>query len=67
MEDIKIYYGIINNKIDVTNICFTTLNHNNIIKIPSKDSNRAFYFSDPCPGTMKSIFILFNEYFYLLK
>jgi FkbM family methyltransferase len=61
MEGIKIYYGTINNKIDVTNICFTTLNRNNIIKIPSKDSNRSFYFSDPCPGTIKSIFILFND------
>jgi FkbM family methyltransferase len=60
MEDIKIYYGIFNNKIDVTNICFTTLNRNNIITIPRRDSNRAAYFSDPLPGTLKSIFILFN-------
>lgn len=60
MEDIKIYYGIFNKKIDVTNICFTNLNRNNIIKIPSRDSTRAAYFNDPLPGTLKSIFILVN-------
>ena len=61
MEDIKIYYGILNNKIDVTNICFTTLNRNNIITIPCNDLNRAYYFGDTLSGILKSIFISYND------
>ena len=53
----KIYYGITNNKIDVTNICFEKLNINNIITIPFGDVNRAYYFTDPIVGFHKSIFI----------
>ena len=54
----KILYGIEDNNIDVTNICFTTLLHNNIITIPSGDGNRAKYFTDPLHGVLKQIFIV---------
>jgi len=60
MEGIKIYYGIINNKTDVTDICFKSLLRNNIITIPCGDTMRAYYFSDPLYGILKSIFILFD-------
>lgn len=61
MNTIKIYYGIIDNKIDVTDICFKHLLRNNIITIPSGDNNRLVYFGDPLYGILKSIFILFND------
>ena len=54
----KIYYGIISNLIDVTDICLSKLLNNNIISIPSGDINRANYFTDPIIGTLKKIFIL---------
>jgi FkbM family methyltransferase len=53
----KIEYGIANNNIDVTHICYSKLSKNNIIVIPLGDSNRASYFSDPLVGISKSIFI----------
>ena len=54
----KIFYGILNNNIDVTDICFTTLLHNNIITIPPGDNNRCKYFTDPFYGVLKQIFIV---------
>lgn len=59
----QIFYGIISNAIDVTEICKTQLIDNNIMTIPSGDSNRAHYFSDPIVGTVKSVFILLNNEF----
>lgn len=56
----KILYGIIDNNIDVTEICLNKLKTNNIITIPSGDRNRAIFFSDPLPGILKKIFVL-NE------
>ena len=53
----KIYYGISNNSIDVTNICLEKLTRNNIITIPYGDGNRANYFTDPLEGTKKIIII----------
>jgi FkbM family methyltransferase len=53
----KIFYGIKNEIIDVSDICFTKLIKNNIIKIPSGDHNRAALFTDPLVGIVKSIFI----------
>ena len=53
----KIEYGIKDNKIDITNICYKHLNKNNIITIPSGDHNRTNYFTDPLVGILKSIFI----------
>jgi FkbM family methyltransferase len=54
----KIYYGIFTNSIDVTSICMTRLNKNNIITIPAGDLNRAGYFTDPVFGVTKKIIIL---------
>jgi hypothetical protein len=53
----KIFYGIQNNYIDVTEICLSKLIKNNIITIPSNDHNREKYFTDPLPGILKKIFI----------
>lgn len=57
----KIYYGITNRRIDVTNICLLKLSNNNIINIPSGDGNRANYFTDPLPGILKKIIILNDD------
>jgi FkbM family methyltransferase len=56
-----IKYGSDNKKIDVTKICFTKLNNNNIITIPSNDHNRAALFTDPINGIKKKIYIINNE------
>jgi FkbM family methyltransferase len=53
----KIYYGIENSSIDVTNICLSKLRKKNIITIPSGDNRRANYFTDPLPGIHKKILI----------
>ena len=57
----KIYYGITNNFIDITNICIDKLIKNNIISIPHGDINRSKYFTDPLPGIHKKIFIEIND------
>lgn len=56
----RVYYGIADNTIDVTNICIKQLMVNNIITVPSGDNNRAAYFTDPLIGVHKSIFIEHN-------
>ena len=61
---IKILYGIINNYIDVTNICLQKINNNSIITIPHGDCNRTKIFSDPIYGTLKKIFILVDGELY---
>ena len=53
----KIYYGILNNLIDVTNICFDKLKNNNVITIPNNDIKRSKYFTDPIRGILKQVFI----------
>jgi len=68
-----IKYGLINNNIDVTNICLSQLTNNNIITIPSCDHNRAKYFTDPMDRVLKKIIIIINEIiseyedFYIIK
>jgi FkbM family methyltransferase len=57
----KIYYGISDNFIDVTDICKEKLMKNNIIIIPFGDINRANYFTDPLYGIHKKIFIENND------
>lgn len=57
----KIYYGIANNNIDVTNVCLQRLMRNNAIEIPSGDGNRAGYFTDPLDGVHKFIIILNDD------
>jgi FkbM family methyltransferase len=54
----KIFYGISNNNMDVTDICLSKLTKNNIITIPSGDVNRANCIADPLYGVVKHIFIL---------
>jgi mannosyltransferase OCH1-like enzyme len=60
----QIKYGIINNNIDVTDICFSKLIYNGIITIPSGDYNRDYLFTDPLFCTKKQIFININDSLY---
>jgi len=57
----EIKYGIHNNYIDVTQICYSKLLKDNIISIPLCDHYRANYFSDPLVGVLKSVFIIYNN------
>jgi FkbM family methyltransferase len=57
----KIYYGITDNSIDVTDICLSKLTNNNIINIPCGDINRANHFTDNLVGIHKKIFVLNND------
>jgi FkbM family methyltransferase len=57
----EIKYGLANNNIDVTHICYSKLLKDNIIIIPLGDSNRASHFCDPLVGIPKSIFITNNN------
>ena len=53
----QIFYGIEDNQINITEICLNKLLYNNVITIPSNDSVRAHYFSDPAFGFYKNIYI----------
>jgi FkbM family methyltransferase len=57
----KIYYGVTDNSIDVTDICIKKLTKNNIITIPIGDYKRANYFTDPLYGVHKKIIIENND------
>ena len=57
----KIYYGILENKLDVTDICFSKLKKDNIITIPFCDTIRAYYFTDPIYGVHKNVIIDLNN------
>jgi FkbM family methyltransferase len=57
----KVFYGIEDNKIDVTDICLSRLKHDNIIIIPIGDGNRANFFTDPLPGILKYIFVMIDN------
>lgn len=54
----KIFYGLDDEKIDVTYICLAKLRKNHIITIPSGDWNRSYFFTDPLPYVLKKIYIL---------
>jgi len=60
----KIYYGIKEKCIDVTDICYSILLKNNIITIENNDFQRAAIFTDPCINVLKKIFIEHNENIY---
>ena len=60
----QIYYGIVNNKVDVTDICLSRLTNNNILTIPTGDGNRAIHFNDHLPNIHKLIFIYMNDIIY---
>ena len=53
----KILYGILDNSINVTDICIDKLKQNNIITIPCGDEKRACFFTDPLFGVIKQIII----------
>lgn len=53
----QIFYGLNNNKIDITNYCYTHLFHNDYIVIVNSDIRRAQYFGDPLPYIVKKIYI----------
>ena len=57
----NIYYGILEDKIDVTSICTEKLKHNNTITIPQGDENRSAFFTDPLKGIKKFIYIELNK------
>ena len=57
----KIYYGLNNHIIDVTDICFTLLLNNNIITILPSDIIRSKYFTDPAYGYRKYIYIIKDD------
>lgn len=64
----RIYYGVTNNNMEVTDMCMKQIK-NNIIIIPSGDANRANLFTDPLVGIHKYIIIehdgiitKYNEY-----
>jgi FkbM family methyltransferase len=53
---ITIYYGILNNNIDVTDIVFEKCIRNNIIFIPGHCDDRDSLFGDPLPRVNKYVF-----------
>jgi len=55
-----IKYGLKDNNIDVTSICYDKLKSGIFIIIPKSDHERARYFTDPYMGKLKSVFII-NE------
>lgn len=57
----KIFYGLTDNRIDVTALCYKNLQIRNSIIIPSGDELRSSYFSDPAFGIKKSVFITSEE------
>jgi FkbM family methyltransferase len=52
-----ITYGVEGNAIDVTVTVYNKLIKQNILYIPDGDASRAFYFTDPVPYVLKSVFI----------
>ena len=58
----KFYYGIEDNKIDITDVVFEKCYNNSIIIIDGGDSNRAALFGDPLYGILKSIYIRNGDY-----
>lgn len=53
----RIKYGVLDNKIDVTQIVYDKLQRGNFLCIPNNDVYRNSFFSDPLPGVLKSVFI----------
>lgn len=52
---IQILYGTAPHLIDITLSVIRQHTRNNVIFIPKGDENRAYLFSDPCPGIVKMI------------
>jgi FkbM family methyltransferase len=62
LENYKFYYGIENNKCDITKNVIDNCLFDSIITIPSGDLKRAQLFGDPIPGTFKYIYINDKSY-----
>ena len=62
-KEFKILYGINNNVIDITNICYEKCMNDNIIFIPSCDIKRSKIFTDPSVNILKFISIYRNDIF----
>ena len=57
----KIFYGISNKYIDVTQYCLSNLTKDNIITICWGDEQRGKMFTDPFINVVKKIFIVNNN------
>jgi len=57
----KILYGTEFSNIDVTEICFSKLLKDDIIRIPAGDHNRSRHFTDPIIGVLKKIFLIKDD------
>ena len=55
---LTILYGVTNNTVDVTDICYSQLKRDNFIFIPNIDHVRTVYFNDHLYGVEKKVFIL---------
>lgn len=60
MSSVSIFYGIMDNRKDVTAICLSQLTYNNTITIPKGDANRSRFFKDHIFGTEKTVFVIMN-------
>lgn len=54
----RVYYGLLNKSVNVTEICYSKLLKNDVITIPANDNQRAQIFGDPIYGIEKKIFLL---------
>jgi len=61
-----IKYGILDNYIDVTQICYEQMLHGNTIVIPHNDNVRASYFTDPILNVPKFVYLI-DETTYTVK
>jgi FkbM family methyltransferase len=57
----SIKYGLPNNNIDVTQIVYAKLLKDDIITIPRLDIERVCFFTDPVPGQLKTVYIVFAD------
>jgi FkbM family methyltransferase len=53
----RIYYGILTNHIDITDLCLKDCTKNAIVFIPATEIKRCALFTDPIVYTLKSIFV----------
>jgi FkbM family methyltransferase len=53
----EIFYGTSDYSIKVSSVCLEKFQKNGVIQIPVGEFNRSLYFSDPCFGQLKRIFI----------
>jgi len=63
----KIYYGIINQNIEVTDICNKKCIYNNVLYITNNQYDRDQLFTDPAVGYDKFVFIHINNDIYVFN